>query len=178
MHINLFQLILRQPYQSLPEPLKRFHETRLGQFEGKATVRGSQGMLARILRKLGGFPEPVSQEVDITLKVIRSESQERWLRNIGTARFSSALTRINSENVLSEDFGLLRFRFSLSVRDERIHWNLVGWSFAGIPMLDDVGPEATVWEGVNANGNYEFAVKIELPLVGVLMDYSGWLDCK
>lgn len=177
MNINLFQLILRQPYQLLPPAVRHFHEVRLGQFDGKATVKGAQGALARMLRKLGGFPSPVTDEVSVTLKVIRSESQERWLRKFGGSQFSSTLTRINSENVLSEDFGLFRFKFSLSVRDNRIHWNLVGWSFAGIPMFDGL-PQVTAWEGANADGNYEFAAKVEFPLVGVLMDYAGWLDCK
>ena len=177
MNINLFQLILRQPYQSLPPAVLHFHEPRLAHFEGKASVKGSQGLLARLLRKLGGFPAPAKDEVAITVKVIRSESQERWLRKFGDSQFSSALSRINSENVLSENFGLFRFKFSLSVRDNRIHWNPVGWSFAGIPM-DMFTPDVTAWEGVDANGNYAFAVKVDFPLVGVLMDYAGWLDCK
>lgn len=178
MKLNLFQLILRQSYQTLPAALHRFHEARLGHFEGKAFVKGAGGGFAKLLRKLNGFPAPSAEELPVVVKVIRSESEERWLRKFGTTQFSSTMTRINSENVLVEDFGLFRFKFSLGVRGEQIHWTLVGWNFAGIPMLDALGPEITAWEGVDANGNYQFSTVVKFPLVGVLVDYSGWLDCK
>ncbi|MES2603855.1 MAG: DUF4166 domain-containing protein [Pseudomonadota bacterium] len=178
MKQNLFQLILRQSYQSLPPALQHFHEPRLGHFEGKAFVKGDNGALAKLLRKLNGFPAPSSEEMPIVVKVVRSESEERWLRKFGETKFSSKMTRISGENVLSEDFGLFRFKFSLSFREDRIHWNLVGWSFVGIPMPDALGPTITAWEGVNADGNYHFASSVKFPLAGVLVDYAGWLDCK
>jgi hypothetical protein len=174
---NLFQLILREPYRNLQPVVQHFHEVRIGKFTGKAEVKGANGLLARMLRKLAGFPAPAA-ETALTVKVIRSEVQERWLRNFGGTQFSSTLTRINRENVLSEDFGMLRFHYSLSVREGGIHWQLVGWNFAGIPMPDSFGPDVLVRESVNADGNYQFHVLVEFPLIGVLMEYSGWLDCQ
>jgi Domain of unknown function (DUF4166) len=178
MNHNIFQLILREPYALLPSAVRHFHEARLGHFEGMAMVDGARGWLPSLLRKLNGLPTPASTATALTVKVIRSEVQERWLRKFSTSQFSSTLTRINSGNLLSENFGLFRFQFSLSVRAEKIHWQLVSWNFAGIPMLDALGPTITAWEGVNAEGNYQFAVKVEAPLMGVLVDYAGWVDCQ
>lgn len=169
----LFQLILRDQYQKLPAVIHRFHEARLAQFEGKAEVKGSNGFMARMLRKVGGFPSPAS-EASLTVKVIRTEVQERWLRSFNNTQFSSTLTRVNRTNLLCEDFGLFNFFYTLRVRNERIVWQLERWSFAGIPMLDSL-VEVTASEGVTPEGNYSFAVKMEFPLVGVLLDYTGWL---
>lgn len=169
----LFQLILRDQYQKLPAVMHRFHEARIAQFEGKAEVKGANGFMARLLRKVGGFPPPAS-ETDLTLKVIRTEVQERWLRSFNNTQFSSSLTRVNRTNLLCEDFGLFNFYYTLRVRNERIVWQLERWSFAGIPMLDEL-VEVTASEGITAEGNYSFAFKLQFPLVGVLLDYSGWL---
>ena len=171
---NLFLLILREPYLTLPLPIQRFHEVRMGQFNGKAVVKGATGVLARLLRRLGDFPAP-TDETSLTVKVIRSEVQERWLRQFGSSQFSSTLTRLNKQNVLCENFGMFRFYFTLSVRDAGIHWQFVRWDFAGIPMPDSFSPEASVRESVNADGNYQFNVTVEFPLIGMLMEYSGWL---
>ncbi len=172
---NLFQLILRERYRELPAAVQHFHEVRIGQFTGKAEVKGATGVLARMLRKLAGFPAPAA-ETSLTLKVIRSEVQERWLRNFGGTQFSSTLTRFNRQNVLSENFGMLRFNYTLSVRDAGIHWQVVSWNFAGIPMPDSFGPDVVARESVNADGKYQFSVTVEFPFIGMLMEYSGWLE--
>ncbi len=171
---NLFLLILREPYHTLPQPIQRFHEVRMGQFTGKATVKGSNGWLARLVRRLSDFPAP-AEATDVTVKVIRSEVQERWLRQFGSTQFSSTLTRVNRQNLLCENFGMFRFFFTLSVRDAGIHWQFVSWDFAGIPMPDSFGPEVSVRESVNQDGNYQLNVSVEFPLIGMLMEYSGWL---
>ena len=170
----LFELILRTPYQKLPEVVQRFHAVRLGQFEGRAEVRGATGFMAKLLRRLGGFPPPAS-DAALTVRVLRTEVQERWHRQFNSHQFSSTLSRINRENLLCENFGLLSFFFALRADGERIHWQLHRWSLAGIPMPDLLGPDITAWEGVDAAGNYCFAVTVEFPLVGMLMDYSGFL---
>ncbi|HTQ99257.1 MAG TPA: DUF4166 domain-containing protein [Candidatus Acidoferrum sp.] len=173
---NVFQLILRENYQQLPEVVRRFHETRLGQFSGKATVKGSTGLLARALRKLAGFPPPSANEMAVTVRVIRSEVQERWLRQFGDAQFSSALQRVNRQNLLCENFGMFSFYFSLSVRGDGIHWQFERWDFAGIPMPELLSPEVEARESVDADGRYAFTTLVEFPLIGVLMDYAGWLE--
>lgn len=170
----LFQLILRDQYPKLPPVVHHFHEARLAQFDGKVEVKGSNGVMAKLLRKLSGFPSPAAGELALTVKVIRSEVQERWSRSFNDGQFSSTLSRINRTNLLREDFGLFNFCYTLRVRNERIVWQLERWSFAGIPMLDEL-IELTAWEGANADGKYCFAVKVQFPLVGVLIDYSGWL---
>ena len=51
----------------------------------------------------------------------------------------------------------------------------MSWDFAGIPMPDSFGPEVSVRESVNQDGNYQLNVSVEFPLIGMLMEYSGWL---
>lgn len=174
--INVFQLILREQYQGLPDIIKRFHETRLGEFSGKASIKGGKGLLVRGLRKLGGFPSPTAGEVDLKVRVIRSEVQERWQRQFGDVQFSSVFVRVNRQNVLSEDFGMFRFYFSLRTITNGIEWQFERWDFAGIPMPELLSPDAEVTERLGDDGKYHFAVLVKFPLLGVLMDYSGWLE--
>jgi hypothetical protein len=170
----IFQLILRDSYTKLPEVVRRFHEARIGSFEGRAEVKGSVSTMARLWRSLIGLPQPASESA-LTVRILRTESQERWLRQFNGAQFSSTLTRVRSQNLLCENFGLFSFYFTLRASSERIHWSMQRWSFLGIPMLDGLGPDISAWEGATPEGDYAFSVKVEFPLVGLLLDYSGTL---
>ena len=170
----IFQLILRDSYGKLPEVVRRFHEVRIGSFDGRAEAKGSASTMARLWRSLIGLPQPAADSA-LTVRVLRTETQERWLRQFNGNQFSSTLTRIRSQNLLCENFGLFSFYFTLRAGSERLHWTLQRWSFLGIPMLDGLGPDISVWEGTTAEGHYGFGVKVELPLVGLLLDYTGHL---
>lgn len=174
--INVFQLILREQYPHLPEVVRRFHETRLGEFTGKATIKGGKGLMVRALRKIGGFPAPAEGEVALKIRVIRSEVQERVQRQFGEVQFSSVFTRINRQNLLSEDFGMFRFYFSLRALRNGIEWQFERWDFAGIPMPELLSPDAEITETVGEDGKYTFAVLVKFPIIGILMDYAGSLE--
>lgn len=170
----IFHLILRDSYAKLPDVVRRFHEARIGSFEGRAEVKGSVSTMARLWRNLIGLPHPAGDS-PLTVRVLRTESQERWLRQFNDSQFSSTLTRVRSQNVLCENFGLFSFYFTLRAGSDRLHWTLQRWSFLGIPMLDGLGPDITAWESATPEGHYAFSFKVELPLIGMLVDYSGHL---
>ena len=176
MNNNVFQLILRDQYTRLPDVVRRFHETRLGQFNGKATVKGVNNFMARLLRKLGGIPQPTEGETDLTVRVIRAEIQERWQRQFGDKQFSSRLDRVHGQNLLRENVGMCSYYFSLSVRGDHLHWQFERWDFMGIPMPEFFAPDIEARESAGADGRYQFAVTVEFPLIGVLLEYAGWLE--
>jgi hypothetical protein len=172
--INLFQIILRSSYDALPPVVRHFHEARLGHFDGNVVVTGSNSVLARLLRKLGDLPEPKGAS-PLVFKLIRTEVQERWLRQFGAAEFASTFTRVHKQNLLCENAGMFRFYYTLNVKDQRIHWHCVSWSLLGIPLPDGLSPDVEAWEGSTAEGHYQFKVNIQLPLVGHLLGYEGEL---
>jgi hypothetical protein len=172
--LNLFHIILRNGYDTLPPVVQHFHEARLGHFEGEVVVTGGNGLLARLLRKLGDLPAPKGT-TPLVFKIIRTEVRERWLRQFGEAEFASTFTRVNKQNLLCENFGLLRFYYTLNVKDQRINWHCVNWSLAGIPLPDGLSPDVEAWEGSSAEGRYQFKVNIHVPLVGHLLGYAGSL---
>lgn len=173
MH-NLFQLVLRSSYQNLPEVVRHCHEARLGHFEGEVEVSGSMGLLARLLRRLAGLPGPAARSAAV-IKVLRSEVRERLLRQFGAAAFSTSLSRVHKQNLLREDYGLFTFFFTLSVREQQLRWQCVGWSMAGIPLPDSLAPDVDAYEATDASGRLLFKMAIEMPGVGLLLGYEGWL---
>lgn len=173
MH-NLFQIMLRNGYSQLPEVVRNFHEARLGHFDGEVEVSGGAGWGATFLRKLAGLPDPMPRAPAV-VKVLRTEVQERLLRQFGPSQFASRLSRVNKQNLLREEFGLFTFYFTLSAGQQRIHWRCVSWSLAGIPMPDSLAPDVDAWEGADEQGRYLFHVAIDMPMVGRLLAYEGWL---
>ena len=77
--------------------------------------------------------------------------------------------------MLGERLGPLRFRFSLHVYDEALHWRVQRVRLLGLPL------PAGWFDGVHCreyeqDGRYAFQVEAALPLVGMLIRYEGWLE--
>jgi hypothetical protein len=174
---NIFQTILRNNYAALPAVVRRFHEARIGSFDGYVDVTGAPGRLASALRRMCSLPQPGSN-MKVNVKVIRTEREERWLRQWGDAQFSSTFNRVSKGNMLSENLGMLKFIFDLGATDEYLRWRLLDWSFAGIPMPASLGPEIDAFESVDENGNYKFSVKVSFTGIGELVSYEGYLEVK
>lgn len=174
---NIFQTILRNNYAILPPVVRRFHEARIGSYDGYADVTGAPGKLATTLRRLCALPQP-GKQIKVNVKVIRTEVEERWLRQWGDAQFSSTLRRVSKGNMLSENLGMVKFLFALGANEEHLRWRLLDWSIAGIPMPASLGPEIEAFERVDDNGNYRFTVKVSFTGIGELVSYEGYLEVK
>lgn len=174
---NIFQAILRDNYNGLPPAVRRFHESRLASYDGTANVTGAPGWMATRLRSLFNMPQP-GQGMKVNVKVLRTEREERWLRQFGSVQFSSTLNRVRKGNMLSENLGMLKFFFDLGANDQFLRWRLLEWNFAGIPLPLFLGPDIEAFEGIDENGNYRFTVKVMYPGVGELVSYDGLLEVK
>jgi hypothetical protein len=175
--ITIFQTILRDRYQVLPAVVRRFHEARLGSFDGRVDITGAPGWLATRLRRLFSLPQPGNQ-LNMNVKVIRTETEERWLRQWGNVQFSSTFNRVRKGNMLSENLGMVKFFFDLGASEEFLRWRLLEWNFAGLPLPLFLAPEIEVHEGVDESGKYRFSVKVNYLGIGELVTYHGSLDVQ
>ena len=74
-----------------------------------------------------------------------------------------------------ERLGLLRFQFRLVAGDGGIEWQVVAVRLFGLPLPRRWFREVSARE-FEQEGRYRFEVGAGLPLLGRIVDYSGWLD--
>ena len=96
-----------------------------------------------------------------------------WNRQFGDRRFRSCFTLDRGR--LIESLGPFRLRLRLEARDDRLHYVLERVALFGMPFPRSLLPSLEAWEGERA-GRYEFAVEVQLPIIGRLVRYEGLLD--
>ena len=140
--------------------------------EGQAEITRGDGLLARMVALLFGFP-PAGADVPVTVTMTEEEGGEHWLRNFAGKRFSSVLTAAVAGHVY-ERFGPFKFLLELPVNDGRMEMIVrKGW-FLGLPMPKPLLPVSETAE-FEQDGRFNFDVKLTAPLAGFVVRYRGWL---
>jgi hypothetical protein len=114
---------------------------------------------------------------DLPLQVsfLRDGAGEIWSRDFGGHPMRSTLTEHNG--LLEEVLGPARFRFALRVDDSGVAWNVVGIRVLGVPLPAAWFQAVTARQSAHA-GRYTFDVRAELPWIGLLVHYHGWLEVE
>jgi NAD(P)-dependent dehydrogenase (short-subunit alcohol dehydrogenase family) len=169
---SLYQRVMGATFDALPAPVQRMHLlVHDGPAIGEAIVTGASNALGRLIARILGFPSGGTNPLRVTMD--ECGEGETWTRDFGGRRFASRLSQRG--NQLVERFGPLRFRFDLPGGPEGLRMVMRGWSAFGIPLPLALAPrsEAREWaEGAR----FHFDVPIELPLVGRVVHYRGWLE--
>jgi NAD(P)-dependent dehydrogenase (short-subunit alcohol dehydrogenase family) len=168
----LYAGVMGADFARLAPALRSIHGVlRDGGATGRAVVSRGRHPIARLVAKIMRFPP--AGEHGLHVHFSENAGVERWTRDFGGSRFSSSLSANGSE--LVERFGPLRFTFSLSAEDGGLMMAMTKWSLGPIPLPKWLAPHspAREWE---ADGLFHFDVPINLPLVGRVVHYRGWLD--
>lgn len=172
---RLYPLLLGSRCDELAPLLREVHEcARL--LRGTVTVTLGANPLSRMLARLAGMPASCSDapcEVRFEHPPGSADGAERWLRDMAGSRFSSLLVSVAPAE-FRESFGWYRFRFALLIDNGAVEFALRGWSVLGVPMPRVWWPRISTRESQQGN-EYLFAVRVELPLLGLLVDYRGRL---
>lgn len=138
---------------------------------GMACVERGSGLVARFIARIIGFPSP-SQAVPLEVRIDRDKSGETWTRRFAGQCFSSRLT--SRDDQLVETFGPLAFAFDLVPVPGGHAMRLARWrcGVVRLPLL--LAPRIAATE-TDLDGRFNFAVRIELPLFGLLVAYRGSL---
>lgn len=167
---TLYRQLLGEAFDSLPPVLRRFHDREAGS-TACLTLRVShgRGWLCRAAAALGRLPRQ-SDGTSGRLQVVTRGDCEHWIRDMGGRRIET-LQR-SQDGLLVEKTGLLRLGFRLYGDGEGMRLTSVrGW-FLGLPMPSRLTPRVTAV----ARGQQDawlVDVRIELPMVGLLMQYEG-----
>lgn len=173
---SLYRHMLGDAWQQLAAPIRELHTIGAGRtFAGRCTVRRGRNPLARLIAGINGFP-PAVIDGGMTLRMERRGDRERWERQCNGNRFASTQSRGQgrSQWLLRERFGPLAVDMALLIGQGHLRYVVRRWSMFGIPMPLALGPRLQALESVQ-DGLFKFDVAIGLPLVGLLVHYTGTL---
>jgi len=98
---------------------------------------------------------------------------EVWTRDFDGQTFRSVLSPAGP-GVVRERFGPFTFQMSLPVENGEMGMPVThGW-FLGVPMPKALLPRSDTRE-YEEGGVFRFDVKLSAPLVGLIVQYQGWL---
>lgn len=172
-HELLYQRLLGNAWNLLPEPLAKLHGSRKAQ--GLARVQVGKNGLAWLVARLFGFPD-AGQDIPVQVSFEQKDGGELWQRTFAGKSFSSLQSegRGLSERLLSEQFGVFNFGFALVTEPEKLSLIARRWSIFGIPLPLALAPLLNCSEYV-AEGRFCFDVEIRHPITGFIVRYQGWL---
>ena len=172
----LYRRLLGPAWTALPLPLQVMHslEDRLVA-EGRATVERGNGLLARLIAALVGFPR-AGRDVPTRVEFERRGNQEIWRRTFAGRSFASVHSAGSgrSDHLVVERFGPFAFALAAVLSDDRLQLVLRRWSCLGLPLPLWLAPSGKAYEFV-ADGRFHFHVELGHPLTGLIVRYRGWL---
>jgi len=165
--MNAFVRHLGEDYQKLPGLIQQAHHGVI-HLEGNVFVRHGN-MLARLFAGILKLP-PAAESVQLTVDGYHEDSQMRWLRNFGGHQMQSCF-RLEGD-YLVENMGPVRLWMKLVVEQDTLQYKLCRASVWGVTIPAWFAPGLNAFEKED-NGNYIFGVRINLPVLGRLIEYGG-----
>lgn len=168
----LYARVMGGRFTVLPPAVRAIHEVlRDGGAAGEAEVRRGRNPLAGLAASAFGFPREGSHRLHVAFA--EDGGIERWTRDFSGRTFSSLLSKRGG--LLTERFGLVRFAFDLPSDETGLRMIIRRWWLGPLPLPLFLAPrsEASEWE---EGGRFHFDVPIDLPLLGRLVHYRGWLE--
>jgi len=167
----LYERVIGARHALLPEAVRAMHRVHAdGGASGEALVRRGEGLAARLVAWIMGFPPAGRHRLHVAFG--ERDGVETWTREFGASSFTSRLSE--SRGRLVERFGPLRFRFDLPCDGDGLAMEMRGWTCLGIPLPLALAPRSRAREW-QEDGRFRFDVPIALPLVGLVVHYTGWL---
>ncbi|WP_246154094.1 SDR family oxidoreductase [Methylobacterium oryzihabitans] len=170
----LFGRALGPGFAVLPEAVRAVHRPGTGLvLGGRAGVVRGRHPVSRLVGRLLGLP-PASAEVPVRVTIAPEGEGEVWTRDFAGRRFRSRMGPAG-EGAVEERFGPLALRFRLEPGRDGLGMTIAGWRLGRLPLPVALAPAARARESVDAAGRFRFDVAVDLPLVGPLVQYRGWL---
>lgn len=175
--VPLFRQLLGTAFDDLPPRLRELHDSKdVRQWSGVAEIRRGQGMLARMISALVGFPQ-AGKQVPVSVTFTPEKGKERWTRNFGGRRFSSTQSAGMGKDryLLAERFGIVTVALALVLDGGQLALIPRRWHVLGVPLPGFLLPKGKSFES-EENGRFCFDVEISLPFVDLVVAYKGTLE--
>lgn len=164
-------------FDALPEAIRALHDRRVEKrFEGMATIRRSYGLFGHLIGRVFGLPH-AGEGIPTSVRITRIEDGETWERRFGdqVLRSHLSLPRDGKPGRITERFGSVSFDIDLDARLGRLYYPVgrarIGW----LQLPRFLTPRSDTVEHLTGDDSFYFSVKVELPFIGHLVTYEGWL---
>ena len=170
--MNAFIKHVGDDFQKLHSIVQQAH---IGNIKLSGNVRVSRGnFLANILCQILGMPKS-TERVLLTVDGQHTENTMVWNRRFGDVEMISHF--VLDGDCFVENMGPIKLWMTLSNQDGELVYRLEKSQFLFIPLPKLLSPTLFAFESEN-NGKYVFAVKVGLPIIGKLIEYSGELGLE
>lgn len=177
---DLYQALTGADWAELAEAVRRFHgPTCPAQCWGSVRITRTANRWTRIIAGLLRLPEP-AESATAELTVTPEKGCHKWIRKLGD---SELVTRqcAGPGGLLREFLGPLEFRFRLVVKEADLHFQQEAVRFrlagASFPVPGWAVPKLkAVCHGDGPGSRVRISVRVEAPLVGVLLSYEGCFE--
>lgn len=148
---------------------------------GHGRLRVTQGHhgVARALARLLRLPRP-GEAVETQLVVTPCQGGERWLRTFGDQPFDTLQRR--TRGGVTERFGLVELTFRCDVDGGVTEFHQVGAALVirplRIPLPRACAPAVAAREDRPTGHTRHIDARITLPIVGLLLAYSGTIETE
>jgi Domain of unknown function (DUF4166) len=173
--VPLFRRVLGGALDQTPACVRDLHE-RAGTalYRGKVVVERGDGRLARLFAWVTSLPP--AGEGPIEVEIVARYGRERWIRRIGGREMRSRLWAFSFSWYLWELLGPVLFGFRLQVEDGGIVWRVQSVRVLGLLPLPRAWFRDVLCRESGVGGRYRFDVRAQLPMIGLLVHYRGWLE--
>ena len=173
MSLPLYRRLLGAAFDTLPARVRELHDLAgVSVWQGRAKVERGRSLVARIAATLSSLPpEGDDQPLRVTFAAVGDK--EIWARQFGKALFRSV--QYERGGLLRERVAVSTFVFAATATANGLSLRLDGFRLLGVPMPPMLHPAVDTFES-ERDGRYQFEVEAHLPLFGLLIRYSGWLE--
>ena len=175
----IFEQVLGEKWDKLPAPIRALHgATAASCFAGRASVIRGDGLIAKIIGLIAGFPDE-GTDVPVTVRISPEGAHEIWTRDFDGHTFSSEMSAGGGRlaALMCERFGPCKFGMALVTEGDILRYVFRRWTFLGMPMPKWLMPNGKTYES-SVDGKFAFHVEITLPLIGHVVTYEGYLEKK
>ena len=169
--VPLYARAMGAAFDALPPLVRAIHRVHGdAAAAGEGRVERGANPIARMLGAIMGMPPPGAYPVHVAFA--GRDGREVWTRDFGGHVFRSELSAVPGG--VAERFGPLRFVFDLPSNTEGLAMLLRGWRVFGIPLPRRLAPRiaAREWQ---EDDRFRFDVAVAMPVIGMIVRYSGWL---
>lgn len=157
----------------VPVAVRRFHEEP-GHYAGRCSVEGGTGWLVALVLRLGHFPRD-AEDIPVQIRIDRDGQEWRWARDFDGHITRSRLTFDHGVECVREQLGRLTIWLMPEISGGRLLIHIRRLSVMGLRCPAFLLPRSSTVEWQDETGCFCFDVSADMPVLGRLIRYRGWL---
>jgi hypothetical protein len=170
---SLYERALGDDYTRLPAAVQRLHRLHGHTvMQGWVETHAPRSLLAQALALCLGAPRRTTRGV-MRFELTACPAEETWTRHFPARTMTSSMRWVDGR--IEERLGAARLRFDLHAAEDRLSMKLVTMRFLGVPCPRWLLPRVVAQE-TGAGDCIHFLVTAELPFVGRVIGYRGYLE--